>query len=281
MRKYLLALLVCWGPGLAVSSTAVADFVGINSANNTDHNCSADPAPPPPLTVCSISVQFDDNDRLLNVGNADLQVFDLTGPATFYQHGLGGAQSPKCDLFPFFPALECDTYVTIGRECQDGPGGNNNGLDPSYSISSGQMSGGWFATPFPDGTHQGDADQYLDRKVLIIQSSIATGLGMSGTLDIFYADASTGEFIAVGGVAVGCGICGECPWDTDADGDVAADSLALLLSCWGAPHTGDIVCDCLDIDDDGNIGAADLAEVLSHWGGDDNGNGIPDQCPGG
>lgn len=61
------------------------------------------------------------------------------------------------------------------------------------------------------------------------------------------------------------------------DGDVAAD-LAELLSCWGTPHEGGPICECLDTDADGDIDAADLAELLSRWGGDDNGDGIPDEC---
>ena len=86
-----------------------------------------------------------------------------------------------------------------------------------------------------------------------------------------------GQFIPMN-LTVGPGECGTCPWDTDGDGDVDAADLAQELSCWGTPHGGRALCDCLDNDNDGDIDAANLAALLSHWGEDADGNGIPDPC---
>jgi hypothetical protein len=49
-----------------------------------------------------------------------------------------------------------------------------------------------------------------------------------------------------------------CPADLDADGNVGAADLALLLASWATPTA--------DLDGDGDTGAADLSMLLAAWG---------------
>jgi hypothetical protein len=50
-----------------------------------------------------------------------------------------------------------------------------------------------------------------------------------------------------------------CPGDADADGDVDAADLGLLLGSWGAPSP-------YDYNGDGITNGADIATILSAWG---------------
>ncbi len=52
-----------------------------------------------------------------------------------------------------------------------------------------------------------------------------------------------------------------CPADLDADGEVGAADLAILLAAWGSCSS----CTA-DFDDDGDVDAADLATLLADWG---------------
>ena len=57
--------------------------------------------------------------------------------------------------------------------------------------------------------------------------------------------------------------CGDCPTDSDGDGDTDAFDLAVLLGAWG-PATPNSAC--LDADENGFIEAFDLAVLLGAWG---------------
>jgi hypothetical protein len=49
-----------------------------------------------------------------------------------------------------------------------------------------------------------------------------------------------------------------CPLDLDANGEVSASDLAVILSNWGSPKN--------DLDGDGVVGGSDLAAILGSWG---------------
>ena len=49
-----------------------------------------------------------------------------------------------------------------------------------------------------------------------------------------------------------------CPLDLDANGEVSASDLAVILSNWGSPKS--------DLDGDGVVGGSDLAAILGSWG---------------
>ena len=57
--------------------------------------------------------------------------------------------------------------------------------------------------------------------------------------------------------------CGDCPTDSDGNGDTEAFDLAILLGAWG-PVTPDSAC--LDADENGLVEAFDLAVLLGAWG---------------
>ena len=80
-------------------------------------------------------------------------------------------------------------------------------------------------------------------------------------------DLSGGDFVLHGGfwhpVASGGPGCGDCPTDSDGNGDTEAFDLAILLGAWG-PVTPDSAC--LDADENGFIEAFDLAVLLGAWG---------------
>ncbi len=91
--KKALMLLACCCVCLTVATTAWADFVGAVSEFKTDADtadlCGAANGDwvPFPLTVCNVSIQFDeDDDRLLSVAFSDLQVMNGVATDVFYQY---------------------------------------------------------------------------------------------------------------------------------------------------------------------------------------------------
>ena len=110
----------------------------------------------------------------------------------------------------------------------------------------------------------------------IIRSTIDGGGGTSSGGDFVLrgtigqpdaGDLAGGEFVLRGGfwqpTAGGDPGCGDCPTDSDGNGDTEAFDLAILLGAWG-PVTPDSAC--LDADDNGFIEAFDLAVLLGAWG---------------
>ncbi len=153
-----------------VTRTALADFVSVEAINKIgpDMQVCLDGVLPPlpgPLTICNLLVTFNDPaDRLISVGNADLQVWN--GPPmpgnedVFWQHPFfPGASHPTCaelvdgicipGFIPCFndavcapfggvclgidPTKVCDSFLTMGVKCHGcdfGPcclGGPNDG----------------------------------------------------------------------------------------------------------------------------------------------------------
>ena len=74
-----------------------------------------------------------------------------------------------------------------------------------------------------------------------------------------------GDFALRGGFwqPAASGGCGDCPTDSDGNGDTEAFDLAILLGAWGPVTPGSA---CLDADDSGFIEAFDLAVLLGDWG---------------
>ena len=267
-------LLACWGIFLAVSPSVSADYIGVTTVYpddpDTEFLCTQGNGAfvPGPLTVCNVYVTFSDPaDRLLSFGNADLQVYNGAIPDVFFQHPFNiGPLSPPCGLIPAVPDLICDTFFTIGLDCGPRPPGQDTtGIDGDFDADgwccNGHLLGGGFNADPSNG--QGDAGNYPDLQVLILQSSVAQGLRLFGDTDVFWRVGDTGEVFAEVDVPVECAAtCGSCPTDSDGDGDTDAADLAVLLGNWGPGNAGH----CLDADDDGLIGAFDLAVLLGAWG---------------
>lgn len=263
--KQLRFLFSC-GVLLTLAQPAWADFVGIVTVTNDDPdtvalcNHAEGEHIPSPLTVCRVSAEFDDPaDRLLSVGNADLQVFDREEPSVFFQHPFNGSNTAPICVIGFMPCLMCDSFVTIGTLC--GGAADGTSIDPDFDStefnSSGHIVGGWFnAYPM---NWQGDAGWHPDLQVPILQSSVLRGMSMSGNLDVFWKDGDTSEIVAEEDLYVECPA--ECIADLDGDGQVNAADLAQLLVSWG-PCPG---CPA-DLNSDDAVNAADLAMLLGAWG---------------
>ena len=92
-RKCAITLAICYCSYLTVVPSASADFVGATTVIKDDPDieflCTQGNGVfvPGPLTVCNVFVSYDNPaDRLLAVGNVDLQVYDGQTPDVFFQH---------------------------------------------------------------------------------------------------------------------------------------------------------------------------------------------------
>ena len=254
---------------LLITTSASADFVGVVVSRNTDADttnlCTNANGllVPVPLTVCSVSIAFDEvGDKLLSVAFADLQVFDGRTPDVFFQHALGSIEStpPECDLVRVLPDLICDSFITIGYECGPDPVGTDltfrDGDHDSGEFNfDGHVSGGWFNGD-PSST-QGEAFSPVnsDGQVLIAQFSVAQGLTVSGNLTVFVQGDSPVPPLPPE--------CGDCPADVDGSDRVVAFDLAFLLIGWGPVEPSSA---CFDANEDGNIDGYDLGALLNNWG---------------
>ncbi len=270
--KCAIALATCCCISPTMVPLALADFVGVTTVIKDDPDtaflCTEGNGDwvPGPLTVCDVYVAFDEPaDRLLVVENADLQVYDGAIPDVFFQHLLNFTPfSHLCASIDAFPDLICDSFLTIGFECGPDPPGTDqtfpDGFDFREFQSNGHIVGSWFNYDPSNGA--GDAGSYPDLQVLILRSSVAQGLSLSGDINLWWVNA-VGDLIHEVGIAVECAAaCGSCPTDSDGDGDTDAADLAVLLGNWGPVDAGH----CLDADDSGSIDAFDLAVLLGAWG---------------
>ncbi len=269
LRK--LQVSVCCGVLLALAHPAWADFVGVVAMSKEEPETAIcrqtdDDFIPYPLTVCKVLVAFDDpDDRLLSVGNADLQVYNAGEPDVFFQHPFGLDTPPDCFLFAAFPSLACDSWVTLGlwtdQWCASPM--DDVATDPDFDTDEfntiGHLVGGWFLANPCSCYGQFFAGYYPDLQIPILQASMARGLSMSGTIDIFWFDPQTSQVIAEDDVLVEC--VAECIADFDGDGAVNAHDLAQVLGDWG-PCPG---CPA-DLNSDEVVNAADLAILLGAWG---------------
>ena len=127
---------------------AFADFVGLETEDRTDLTVCQDTQQPFiqfKLDVCNVYALFDHSaDQLLSVGFGDIST---TAPQGFFHHPAGGDHAPNCALYPFFPDLECDSFITLARKCGNGSL-DTTANDPDFDIlkfnNDGQAVGGWF-----------------------------------------------------------------------------------------------------------------------------------------
>ena len=238
--KFAITLTICCGIYLTVASAASADFVGVTTVNKddpeTDFQCTQGNGAfvPGPLTVCNVFAVFDDpTDRLLSVGNADLQVYNGANPDVFFQHPLiPSAYPPSCLDILEFPDLICDSFVAFGPKCYyvswwfstDGD------FDHGKFAFNGHIVGGWHSSVPDNG--QGDAGTWPDLQVLFLQSSVAQGLSLSGDIDVFWQDDATGDIFAEQDLPIECVAVGGCqdPEDCD-DGNACTDDICADGGC--------------------------------------------------
>ena len=225
--KRAITLAICCCIILTTAPSASADFVGVTTVikddPDTEFLCTQGNGDfvPGPLTVCNVFAVFDDPaDRLLSVGNGDLQVYSGAKPEVFFHHPLDvGATAPSCSLIDFVaPDLICDTFVTIGYKCAPDPAGTDSTRpDGDFHLAefflNGHILGGWYAIPTADDADQGAAGQdppNQNLQVLFLQSSVAKGLSLSGDIDIFWRHGDT-EVVAEVDVPIECAAVGQDP----------------------------------------------------------------------
>jgi len=249
--------------------SALADFVGVVVSRNTDadttHLCTNANGPlvPVPLTVCSVSIAFDEvGDKLLSVGFTDLQVFNGRTPDVFYQNAGSSTDgtAPSCALLDVFPDLICDSFITIGYQCTPDPFGiDQTAPDVDFRNDefhlNGHVSGGWFIGDPSNIQDEAFSPVNPDGQVLVAQFSVAQGLTVSGNLTVFVQGDSPVPPLPPG--------CGDCPADVDDNDRVSAFDLAFLLMGWGPVEPFSA---CFDANEDGNIDPYDLGALLNNWG---------------
>ena len=198
MNKLWKLVILCTGClSLMAADSALADYVGlvhvtkadedtVNLCNNANGVFVGEE-----LDVCNVLVGFDNPaDRLLNVGNADVQVFNGANPDVFFHHIVNNATlfSPPCVSILDIPDLICDTFITIGYKCAPSPAGTDQStadpdFDPIGFAFEGHVAGGWLN--FTPTNGQGDAGTWPCLRVLFLQMSVPTGFSITGTIDVF------------------------------------------------------------------------------------------------
>ena len=202
--KCAITLAICCCIYLTVAPSASADFVGVTTVikddPDTEFLCTQGNGDfvPGLLTVCNVFAVFDESDDyLLSVAHADLQVYNGPEPDVFFQHPLNLTSfSPDCAAIPAFPDLICDTFIAIGIKCRPLIGEDAIATDGDFDHGefqfNGHIVGGWFNDD-PRLNGQGEAGNYPDLQVLILQSSVAQGLSLSGAIDIFWTESWPGR----------------------------------------------------------------------------------------
>jgi hypothetical protein len=186
-----LPLLLCMSAGLIVANPANAALIGpsieLFDANPTGLG--------PGFDVYRVYGNF--NHPADNLIAVDVGTFGIvSGGGNFYQDANGSDVPPNALLFPTFPALEWDSFVTIGATSFQNGGGNVVVLPPQPAFQPGSIPAGvaWVQlTP----TSQGMPDPL--GRVLILQLTVPDGgAGPSGLITIFYLDGVTGNTNTLG-----------------------------------------------------------------------------------
>ncbi len=189
---------------------------------------------------------------------------------TFYQNPFGGDLPPNQLFFTFFPSLEYDTFVTIGRKTTSAadpdltslatrwPGFDNCGLEMDVSA--------WYISPWDingNPTPQGIPD--ANGRVLLMQLSIE---GAAAESAVIYGTILVSGFNSPGGVEnafqeyvsfqYGEDFC-LCLWNLNGDCQVGINDLLILLAAWGDDS-------CYLVLEDGTVGIDDLMALLANWG---------------
>ncbi len=148
------------------------------------------------LFVCNVYAQFnnpghDFMQSVLGTPGAPMNISVIGG--TFYQNPLGNDRPPNPAIFPIFPSLRYDTFVSIGVKSfnpndpgnPEGAPDDNLNLSPQWpGFGPGSLQGnnlGWALTPLDAQGDPFDPAYNSDGRVLIGQFATANGLGFQGT----------------------------------------------------------------------------------------------------
>ncbi len=295
-----------------------ADYVGLEIVDRNDLEICKDQSEtyiPYKMDVCDVHAVFDaSSDRLISVAFTNVST---TAPQGFFQHPLGVNTAPPCAFIPLFPTLVCDSFVTLGVECD----GDGNATDPDFDStkfnSTGEVSGGWFNSNPIGGQGVPDANG----RVMIARFSYKQNKNTSGDVCVFTKLAGSKDISAFllqpfdcavpgGGLGPTCGDAGTGSCFEDNGGTPFCNCAACCdLVCmtepfccgedegyWdaGCEQTACAVCDftsCEDCNsnttpDECVIDAGSQAPggpffcnpLMQTCADDCNDNGVPDQC---
>ena len=200
------------------------------------------------------------NDQLISIYGTASDPLSITSTEAFYQDALGGSTPAAMNpiLFPTYPNLEWDSFVTIGSSDNTGAMIQNAGIDfdvfeSGGTINSDPITGGsWFVFPDQQPTAFPDADG----RVLIGQFTTSGTVTLNCNLQYRASDGTNPQATNLTLV-----FPNNCPEDINGDGLVAVDDILILLSsfgCVGPTCTG-------DIDNDGVVGVSDILDVLGSF----------------
>jgi len=158
MKKYFISGLIALS---ALASTAAGNLVGgvfrTDDAWNTDANTAIGVGD---AQVIRMYVLFDDpSDTLISIFNANIQ--SMVG-GSLYQNAMGADLPPDAAMFGGTPALEWDSYVSIGNLVAP----STTNTDPNFNFTATGVSGnsGWYTGDPPmlegRGSLNGDSGLY-------------------------------------------------------------------------------------------------------------------------
>jgi hypothetical protein len=191
----------------------------------------------------------------------------------FYQNPFGTWTEPLEALFPIFPNLAFDTFVTIGLPSLQ-PGQPATAIAPGSTFGAEAFEAGWFAPVDQPYTH--------GPLVLIAQLTVPVPFPLTGCLcadveiHLMWIDASGQSHESCMHIELDWKITFPCYWphraDINHDCAVNGIDVALLLSEWDvhvdcAPFGGSgLDCPDGDMSCDGGVDGYDLAILLGEWG---------------
>ncbi len=297
---------------IVFAQTARADYFGLEVLERSDLTIcrdQTDPAIPYKLDVCEVHVVFDDpGDRLISTALCDVSTTDPNG---FFQHTFGGDTAPACNLLPVFPTLVCDSFVTLGLECDTGGSATDPDFDSTGFNTSGEVSGGWFNSAPANGQGAPDANG----RVMIARFSYKQNKTTSGNACLFIKLAGSDDIstflmqpfdcsVPGGGLPAGdppdpaCeGATGSCFENNGTVGCDCGPCCDLICTndpfcCedpWDSSCADDAcnLCDVLGCQNCNNNGRKDGEDIACGGGEtcdgipgsyDCNNNGVPDEC---
>ena len=267
---------------LAAGSTQ-ADLLGLDAQLVGVNHITGDFAPSGDHYTIDVFAIMEAGDRLdAMAGDSTVQkMISSTPDGNFWQNTFGGNLSTNINpaLFPSFPSLAYDSFVTIGLLDQTDNALSVQGIDFTAFAAGGAIdanNGAWFVTP-DDAQGNSDlytfgcGDQYAVRVARLtvlghdtsvhveglLQGKDAGGgtITLSASLDVSL-DSIQFEDCNKNGIDDGCDIQNGTSQDSDEN---------------GIPDE----CQSFDCNDNGINDADDIADGTSS---DCNGNGIPDEC---
>lgn len=200
MKRFLRSSLPASARSLAIgilvtlaSLSSKAQYTGLSYEIVAVHDGIAIPTIPAGMVTYRIYAEFvDPSDFLSAIFGLPPNLLSATTTTTFFQSAAGALTGDvvNCNIFPFIPEAEYDSWITIGRACTTDPGGavltaianplngftNFNNLGQNLTV----IDGAWFTT---NGNVNGQAG--ADLKILLGQFTTDGVLEVCVNLQVF------------------------------------------------------------------------------------------------